>query len=219
MGSYLNPNNVLFTNNLNSPIYVDKSMIIEQLDNLIDTNDNLICVSRPRRFGKTMATNLISAFYSKGCDSRSLFSNLKIAKTPSWDKNLNKFNVIKIDVQAIFSKLDDPEYLVTKINNKVNNELIKGFPEVEISIDDDLSDSLENIYTTTGEQFIIIMDEYDVMVREQVSDKAFTKYLRFLNGLFKNSNLKTAIHLVVLNTSISLLSLQENISISIVIYL
>ena len=103
MGAFLNPNNTLFTNNLNSRIYVDKSMIIEQLDELVDTNDNLICVSRPRRFGKTMTTNLISAFYSKGCDSRELFSNLKISQTPSWDKNLNKFNVIQMDVQAIFS--------------------------------------------------------------------------------------------------------------------
>ena len=199
MGKYLNPNNAAFIDNLHNDIYVDKSMIIEQLNNLIDKSESkFICVSRPRRFGKTMATNLISAFYSKGCDSRNLFSSLKIAQTPSWDKNLNKFNVIKLDVQELFSKSHTPEELVPNITSRVNKELIKCFPDVEINIEDELSDSLENIFTITGEQFVIIMDEYDVMVREQVSDIAFKEYLKFLNGLFKNSTLKPAIHLAYL---------------------
>ena len=81
MGIYVNPNNAAFIDNLNNDIYVDKSLIIEKLNNLIDKSESkFICVSRPRRFGKTMTTNLISAFYSKGCDSRNLFSSLKIAQ-------------------------------------------------------------------------------------------------------------------------------------------
>ena len=165
MGAFLNPNYDSFIDDLNNDVYVDKSMIIDKLNDLMDKSDKkYICVSRPRRFGKTMATNLISAFYSKGCDSRSLFSNLKIAKTPNWDKNLNKFNVIKIDVQGILSNIEKPKNLVKIINNNVNEELIEAFPNSKIKKNDYLGMSLAKVYKTTGERFIIIMDEYDVMV-------------------------------------------------------
>ena len=198
MGVYLNPNNVLFQRDLKSEIYVDKSMVIEKLNNIIDTSNNYLCVSRPRRFGKTMATNLISAFYSKGCDSRELFSNLKIAQLPGWDKNLNKLNVIKFDVQGFLAFIDEPENLPKKINTSINKELVKSFPEADIDIDDFLGESIVKVYATTGEQFILIMDEYDVMVRQEVSKKAFDNYLKFLNGLFKNSNVRPALHLAYL---------------------
>ena len=198
MGIYLNPNYDSFVDDFNNDIYVDKSMIIEKLNNLMDKSESkYICVTRPRRFGKTMATNLISAFYSKGCDSRSLFSNLKIAQTPNWDKNLNKFNVIKIDVQPLLTGIA-PEDLVHEINISVNEELMEAFPNAKIQIDDYLNKSLLKVYTTTREQFILIMDEYDILVRNQVSDKALELYLDFLNGLFKNSTLKPAIHLAYL---------------------
>ena len=198
MGIYLNPNYDSFVDDFNNDIYVDKSMIIEKLNNLMDKSESkYICVTRPRRFGKTMATNLISAFYSKGCDSRSLFSNLKIAQTPNWDKNLNKFNVIKIDVQPLLTGIA-PEDLVHEINISVNEELMESFPNAKIQIDDYLNKSLLKVYTTTREQFILIMDEYDILVRNQVSDKALELYLDFLNGLFKNSTLKPAIHLAYL---------------------
>ena len=142
MGAFLNPNADSFIDDLNNDIYVDKSMIIEKLINLIDkSSSKYICVSRPRRFGKTMATNLISTFYSKGCDSRALFSNLKIAQTPNWDKNLNKFNVIKLDVQPLLIGIS-PENLVAKINSSINKELLKTFPNSDIKIQDYLSESL-----------------------------------------------------------------------------
>ena len=198
MGIYLNPNNFLFRENLNGDIYVDKSMLIEKLNNLIDKPDKYICVSRPRRFGKTMMTNLITAYYSKGCDSRELFSNLKIAQTPDWDRNLNKFNVIKFDVQEIASFIEDERNLPKEINNSVNSELIKAYPQAGINIDDHLGKALLKVYGATGEQFILIMDEYDVMVREKVSQEAFHNYLKFLNGLFKNSEVRNALHLAYL---------------------
>ena len=139
MGIYLNPKNVLFRQDLNGEIYVDKSLIIEKLNNLIDTPDNYLCISRPRRFGKTMATNLISAYYSKGCDSRELFSNLKIANVPGWDKNLNKFNVIKLNLVGFYTDLKDKADLPEYISKCVNKELIKAFPDAEIEKEDNLS--------------------------------------------------------------------------------
>ena len=96
MGMYLNPNNTLLIEDMNSRIYVDKSLLIAELNKLIRTNEKFVCVSRPRRFGKSMAGNMIAAYYSKGADSRELFAKLKIAGDPSFENNLNKYNVIKL---------------------------------------------------------------------------------------------------------------------------
>lgn len=98
MGIYVNPNNDLFKKALNSKIYVDKSGMIEVTNNLLDTEQNCMCISRPRRFGKSMGINLLIAYYSKGCDSKELFANLKIAKNPDFEKHLNKHNVIWLNL-------------------------------------------------------------------------------------------------------------------------
>ena len=98
MGVFFNPNNKLMQEAFLSRIYIDKSLLIEKLNDLLDTNDKFLCVSRPRRFGKSMATNMLAAYYSRGCDSREVFSKLKISKVENWEKNLNAFNVIQIDL-------------------------------------------------------------------------------------------------------------------------
>ena len=103
MGIYVNPNNIAFLRSLNSEPYIDKSGLISVLNQNVNTNHANICVSRPRRFGKSMAVDMAVAYYSKGCDSRNLFERLEISKTKDWDKNLNKFNVIRIDVGSFFS--------------------------------------------------------------------------------------------------------------------
>ena len=87
MGIYVNPNNDGFKQSLNSKIYVDKSGMIEITNSLLDTRQNCMCISRPRRFGKSMGIDLLIAYYSKGCDSKELFANLKIAKNPDFEKS------------------------------------------------------------------------------------------------------------------------------------
>ena len=198
MGIYLNPDNYLFRENLNGDIYVDKSMLIEKLNNIIDKPDKYLCVSRPRRFGKTMMTNLITAYYSTGCDSRELFSNLKIAQTPDWDRYLNKFNVIKFDVIGSYADVKDKSELTEYMCKPIIKELMKEFPDAEIDDSDSFRTAILKVYSATGEQFILIMDEYDLMVREKVSKKAFDNYLEFLNGLFKSASLRSALHLAYL---------------------
>ncbi len=98
MGIYLNPDNMDFQMALNSEIYVDKSELIKQTNAHIYTEQRFICVSRPRRFGKSMAANMLSAYYSKGCDSKEMFSKLKIASDTNFEKHLNKYNVIHINM-------------------------------------------------------------------------------------------------------------------------
>ena len=205
MGIYVNPNNVNFQEALDSSIYVDKSMLIAEINQLVKTKKKYVCVSRARRFGKSMAEDMLSAYFSKGCDSRELFANLKIAKDPSFEKYLNKLNVIKFDLNAFYSDRTKDE-IVTQVDSAkrdivpiftdaICKELTLQFPNVGISESDSVANAVLKIYAKTGEQFVIIIDEYDVLIRERVADSVFESYLAFLNAMFKNADLSPAIAL------------------------
>ena len=198
MGIFVNPGNVLLQRDLNSEIYVDKSMLIAEFNKLINTNGNFVCISRPRRFGKSMAGNMASAYYSKGCDSRELFSGLKLAKDPSFEKYLNKLNVVKFDLNGLYQNAPNKTKLISFINREVVEEMREAFPQAKILLRDSIAAAVKKVYAKTGEQFVVIIDEYDVLVREQVSQKLFDEYLGFLNGLFKNADLAPAIALAYL---------------------
>lgn len=195
MGLYLNPNAAYFEEIVSSDLYVDKTLLLEKLNGLLGTSEKFVCVSRPRRFGKTIAGSMLVAYYSKGCDSRKLFSSFKIAKSADFEKYLNKYNVIHIDVNAFYNSISDRSKIISEITRAVNKELAKAFPSVSIDAGDSLANSLLAVYGALGEKFIIILDEYDVLVREKVDEKTFDDYLRFLNSLFKNATLKPAIAL------------------------
>jgi predicted AAA+ superfamily ATPase len=117
MGIYLNPSNVGFKGILAADIYVDKSMLISVLNRFIDKNNKYICVSRPRRFGKTIAANMLCAYYSEGCDSREIFKNLKISKADNYEKYLNKLNFIKIDVASEYQNAPEKENTIQNFTN------------------------------------------------------------------------------------------------------
>ena len=201
MGIYLNPNNVLLQQDRNARIFVDKSMIIDELNKSINTNDKYVCVSRPRRFGKSMAGNMISAYYSKGCDSRELFKDLKIAQTANFEQYLNKLNVVKFDLNAMFRMVDEPTNLIKFTTELILDEFKEAFPSVKFKDNDSLALAMMKVYAKTNETFVVIIDEYDVLVREQVPEALFQSYLSFLNGLFKNADLSPAISLAYLTGS------------------
>lgn len=198
MGIYVNPVNANFRFSLNSPIYVDKSMLIAEMNRLMNTEKRFVCVSRARRFGKTMAESMLAAYFSKGCDSRELFKGLKIANDPSFEKNLNKFNVIFLDVNGIFSANPPDTDIVPVFSAKIRRELQEEFPNAHIKDSDGMPECMLKVYASNGEQFVVIMDEYDVLVREKVKDSVFKPYLTFLNTMFKNVNLMPAIALAYL---------------------
>ena len=197
MGIYLNPNNVLLRQSRKSEIFIDKSMMIAELNKLVDTENKFLCISRPRRFGKSMAGNMIAAYYSKGCDSRELFKDLKIAQDKSYEEYLNRLNVIKIDLNAEYMMVKDKLNLIEIISEKVKAELSVAFG-IQFSEAESLPESLIKVYAVTGETFVVIIDEYDVLVREKVPQALFDDYLRFLNAMFKNSTLSPAISLAYL---------------------
>jgi hypothetical protein len=193
MGIYLNPDNVNFKATLTRPIYVDKTGMISVINQFMATDNKYVCVSRPRRFGKTITTNMLAAYYSKGCDSKDLFAPYKIASAPDFESNLNKFNVIQIDMNSEYQNIADKDNLLKKLTGLIRNELKEVFTSVVFEESDTLGECIQKIYTATKETFVIFMDEYDVLVREKVSDKLFSEYLGFLNGLFKSNTLRPAI--------------------------
>ena len=198
MGIYLNPSNSNFRDTLTRKIYVDKTMMISVLNEFMRTDNKYLCVSRPRRFGKTIAGNMLSAYFSRGCDSRSLFAPYKIARDGGFEENLNKFNVIKIDVNSEFRNALDKDNLIIKLTRAIRSECKEQFAAIPFTEDDSIADCILRVFEATGGRFVIIMDEYDVLVRESVSDALFTQYLDLLNGLFKSDTVRPAIALAYL---------------------
>ncbi len=198
MGIYLNPGNDNFKGFLKAPIYVDKTMMLEKLNGFIDRENKYVCISRPRRFGKTIAGEMISAYYSKGCDSHTLFENLKISKAPGYEEKLNKYNVIKIDMNSEYQNSRDKEKLLSTLEANIAAEMVSQFPGCGINPEDSLANNILRVFSNTGETFIILIDEYDVLVREQVPQALFDEFLSFLNGLFKSATLRPAISLAYL---------------------
>jgi hypothetical protein len=141
---------------------------------------------------------MISSYYSKGCDSKELFSGLKISKVPEFEDKLNKYNVIKIDLNSEYQNIRDKNHLIKSVENDIKLEIQKEYPNILINEDDTLAKSILKVYSDTNEPFVIIIDEYDVLIREDVDDSLFNEYLSFLNGLFKSATLRPAISLAYL---------------------
>ena len=186
MGIYLNPGKMSFLQATKNPIYVDKSLLIEYTNSLMGINDCKICVSRPRRFGKSTDANMLVAYYSKGCDSLDIFNDLKISKTELYQKHLNKHNVIHLDIQKFLSVNDSIQEMIKDINESILFELIEEYGDIKFIRKDVLSRVLSQIFAYTNESFIFIIDEWDCIFREYKEDKeAQEKYLDYLRLLFK----------------------------------
>ena len=188
MGSFVNPDNWAFEKAINSKIYVDKTELLEYTNGVLDTLQGYICNSRPRRFGKSITADMLVAYYSKGCDSKSMFSNLKISQSADFNKHLNKHDVIHLDIQWCIEPAGGPEHVVSYISQKVISELQQYYPGVLDSSIQSLPEALLQINTLTGSRFVVIVDEWDVLIRDEASDlKVQEQYINFLRGMFKGS--------------------------------
>lgn len=188
LGRFLNPDNAAFKRTLNSKIYVDKTEFLDFTNQMINTNSAFICNSRPRRFGKSVTADMLTAYYSRGCDSKKLFSDLKIGSLENFEENLNKYNVIHFDVQWCLEPAGNPKKLVDYITRNTLNELREEFHEIISEEIESLPDALSKINAKTGKQFIIIIDEWDVLIRDEAAQlDVQEEYINFLRGLFKGS--------------------------------
>lgn len=190
MGIYLNPDNRYFGEIAASGEYVDKSGLISYLNSRIGKPRPYIASSRPRRFGKSLAAGMIAAYYSKGCDSADIFNSLEISKDASFEKYLNKYDVIKMDIQNMRSialqKGISGTGLLTYIQKEVVRELSLQYPEYTDASQSVIADALAQINQATGNRFVIIIDEWDCFFREEKDNKQLIDdYIIFLRSLFK----------------------------------
>ncbi len=188
MGRFVNPDNSAFQVALNSRIYVDKTGLLEYTNEVLDTTDAYICNSRPRRFGKSYTANMLAAYYSKGCDSESMFSGLHISKTKKFKTHLNRYDVIHIDIQWFLTNSKTTECLVSFITKSILDELREIYADVLPLEVETLPDALSRIKNTTDQKFIIIVDEWDVLIRDASANKSVQEeYINFLRGIFKGT--------------------------------
>lgn len=127
MGIYVNPGNEEFKRAANSKIYVDKTMLLAFTNQNLKSEHQNICVSRPRRFGKSMAANMLVAYYGKGDDSYELFEPFKFAKDPDFKKHLNQYNAIHLNMQQFLGRTESVEDMMELISRKVVRELKRSF--------------------------------------------------------------------------------------------
>ena len=196
MSLYLNRNED-FSNYVNDTIFIDKSNLITITNNNIrKPSSKFMCVTRPRRFGKTMALSMLNAYYSKGCDSQSLFDKLNIAKDNSYLEHLNKHNVIWIDMASLYANIDNKEEIINELKKRILSDLKEKYNNIDLT-NFILSDAIIKINNETKERFIFLIDEWDVIFREEeYNTKLCDDYIMFLRGLFKSSDVSSCIDLV-----------------------
>ena len=192
MGIYVNRGNESFRRAVNSQIYVDKTGLLEYTNRVLDTEQGYLCVSRPRRFGKSIAAGMLTAYYSRGCDSQKLFENLSISRTREFKTHLNKYNVIHLDIAYLRSQLKNAMDTVVYLQKCVISELREMFPQTVDASETSLPFVLANINKVHGERFIIIIDEWDAIFREDRNDYAAQEaYIELLRELFKGEPAKS----------------------------
>lgn len=190
MGIYINKGNEGFRRALNG-VYVDKTGMIDIINKTLNTERSLTCLTRSRRFGKTMAVDMLYAYYDKSCDSRELFKGLAAQKADSFEQHLNKYPVLELDLTNFTTKYKDNPEIITLLQKDVEEELLSFYPDVTLAERDDLMDVLIKINANTGEKFICIIDEWDAILREYADNpKVEDDYVSLLRRLFKGSKSK-----------------------------
>ena len=187
MGSYLNPGSERFRTSLRSQIYVDKSMLIAEINKLVRTEQKYVCVSRPRRFGKSMAADMLLAYYSSAEDTSALFDNLKISQAASYREHLNQYDVIKINMQEFLSATHNVDEMLSMIKHYISCDLFDEYENVRFRDENNFIQVLKDVFSKTRRPFIILIDEWDCLFREYVHDtESQKKYLDFLRMWLKD---------------------------------
>ena len=196
MGTYLNEGNALYAESVNSEIHVDKSLLIRETNRRIRTNEKYICLSRPRRFGKSMAAHMLMAYYTRGADSRELFKDKRIYADPSFEKHFGKYNVIHLrmtDFVAGGIEAMEKDLLATlKLDISQEVEMLRcadstlAAKPFVLSMPDSLPRVLQDFFVWSGAPYVFVIDEWDCLMRETAEDEENTRYMQFLRCLLKD---------------------------------
>ena len=185
MGHYLNPGTGLFEMSLRSEIYIDKSRLIEQTNRYIKTQQRYLCVSRPRRFGKSMALDMLAAYYDRMEDTQNIFDKLEICQSQSYDQHLNQYDVLRINMQEFLSASSNVDEMLKLLQTRLIKELKERYTEIVEG--DNLVFAMQDIYAKTKYPFVILIDEWDCLFREYQQDQeAQKRYLDFLRLWLKD---------------------------------
>ena len=202
MGTYLNPGKRQYQKAVDSEIFVDKTEMIQFINTVINTNQQYISVSRPRRFGKTMAADMLCAYYDREAESRELFEDKKLAncqpinlgkngnnKTISWDSYLGKFDVIRIVMTDFVKEPMTISEALKRLQKLVVRDLNKKYPEIDFFDDSDLPQAMADVFSETETAFVIIIDEWDSIFRQYKEDEEGQRaYLDFLRNWLKDKD-------------------------------
>ena len=192
MGIFINRGNADFQRILNGE-YVDKTGLIAVVNKTLFSEQSMSCVTRCRRFGKSMAAKMLAAYYDDSCDSRSLFAGLEIEKDASFEKHLNKYPVLYLDMTDFITRFKGDDSIVNHIDREVRADVHAAYPEIPTEEDDDLMALLLRIALNTGKSFFFIIDEWDAICREFPPDsKGMDSYVNWLRRMFKDVSANTA---------------------------
>lgn len=185
MGSYLNPGSKAFQMAMSSEIFIDKSRLIEKTNRCICTMQRFMCVSRPRRFGKSMAADMLVAYYEQEEDTSNIFNTLQISKSETYKEHLNKYDVIKVNMQDFLSCTDSVDEMLKFLQKRIISDLKRKYPQYVEG--EKLAFVMKDVYAYTKHQFVILIDEWDCLFREYQQDReAQKKYLDFLRSWLKD---------------------------------
>ncbi len=189
MGNYLNTTAVCdaYNREFHSPYFVDKSLMLEQLMPRVETSTNYICITRPRRFGKSVMANMIASFFSRVCNAEYLFDQLKIAKSDFYKDHIGRYDVIFISFNELPRRCRSYEQYIERIENRLIKDLKEAYPNADIHEDDAVWDAFSAVYHSyDSKRFIFILDEWDfIFHRDFVTQKDREEYIDFLSNLLK----------------------------------
>ena len=189
MGIYVNPTGRSFELAINSEIFVDKSGLIKETNKCINTLQRYMCVSRPRRFGKSMAMDMLSAYYGRKTDAENLFKGLKISHDESYDRHINKYDVLKINMQDFLSVTHSVDDMLKMLCEYITDDFSIECKDIIFRDKSNIVRVMQDVFMSTGRPFVILIDEWDCLFREFTQDKeAQKKYLDFLRGWLKDKD-------------------------------
>ena len=206
MGVYFNPNNESFTRARNSQVFVDKTGLIEYLNKRLSTEENCIGLSHSRRFGKSHAAGMIDAYYSMGCDSTKLFEDTQIAKNSDFKKYMNKYNVIHIDISSFWDSYK--HNIIEKIIEYICDDIREVYGN-KIDYSKMINLILMSVYRISNIPFVIIIDEWDCVIRNSKDKDLVRRYLQFLHSLFKSEESKAFLALAYITGILPIKKIED----------
>lgn len=189
MGTYLNSITpyTLYKSESLSPYFVDKTLMLRELFPYVSAGNRHICITRPRRFGKTIMANMISSFFQKALDSSDVFDSLTISQVDDYRRYKNQYNVIRIDFSKMPRNCDSYTQYIERIEALLIEDVKEAFPQVKINEADAVGDILESVFVQCGEKFIFVLDEWDfIFHRDFINEIDKEKYVAFLSNLLKD---------------------------------